>query len=126
MKGSIVLIIVLSCFYFTLPVRRGVASVLDLVELQTKWNIFETRGRPAEWLVVISARYDLLASGSEQDGVLKLRCVAALDVAERRVGIDYAFVAQVLQRHGVASRARALQPPLAECQGPEVFVDQVQ
>lgn len=58
--------------------------------------------------------------------MLELRRIAALDVAERRIGVDDAFVAQVLERHGVARRARALQPPLAERQRPEVLIHQVQ
>lgn len=58
--------------------------------------------------------------------MLELRRVAALDVAEGRVGVHHALVAQVLERHGVARRARALQPALAERQRPEVLVHQVQ
>lgn len=77
-------------------------------------------------LIVVSARDDLLASGSEEDGVLELRGVAALDVAERRVGVHDSLVAEILQRHGVAGGARALQPALAEGESAEVLVDRVQ
>lgn len=58
--------------------------------------------------------------------MLELRRVAALDVAEGRVGVHHALVAQVLERHGVARRARTLQPALAERQRPEVLIHQVQ
>lgn len=58
--------------------------------------------------------------------MLELRGVAALDVAERRVGVHDALVAEVLERHGVARRAGAFQPPLAERERAEVLVYQVE
>ena len=45
--------------------------------------------------VVVASREDFLVSGAEQDGVLILRDVAPLDVAQRRVRLDDADVAQV-------------------------------
>jgi len=58
--------------------------------------------------------------------VLELRRVAALGVAQRRVGVDDAQVAQVLQRHQVLGLAQAVQPAAAEGQRAEVVVDHVQ
>lgn len=77
-------------------------------------------------LIIISARDDLLASGPKKDGMLELSCVAAFDVAQRRVGVHHTLVAQVLQGHGVARGARAFQPALAERERAEVLVDRVQ
>ena len=77
-------------------------------------------------LVVVAARHDLLAGGAQQDGVLELRGVGAAHVAQRRVGVHHALVAQVLERQRVARRARALQPALAERQRAEVLVYRVQ
>lgn len=76
--------------------------------------------------VVVAARHDLLAGGPQQDGVLELRGVAAAYVAQRRVRVHHALVAQVLERHGVARRARALQPALAERERAELLIDRVQ
>ena len=44
--------------------------------------------KPAEMLIVVTAGDDLLARRPQHDAVLKLRCVAALDVAERGVPED--------------------------------------
>lgn len=76
--------------------------------------------------VVVSPAHHLLAGGPEQDGVLKLSGVAALGVAERRVGVHNAQVAQVLQGHQVLALAQAVQPAPAERQRAEVLVDDVQ
>lgn len=95
-------------------------TVTDFVHVQTRWHAAHTLRTCSRQLggecslVVVSTRHDLLARGAQQDGVLELSCVTSLDVAERRVGVHYALVAQVLESHGVARRARALQPPLAE------------
>lgn len=58
--------------------------------------------------------------------MLVLGGVAALYVAERRVRVDDAKVAQVLQSHQVLALAQSIQPAAAERQGPKVFVDDVQ
>ena len=50
-------------------------------------------------LVVGAPRDDLLAGGPEQDGVLELSRVAALDVAQWRVWLHDALFAKILQRH---------------------------
>lgn len=76
--------------------------------------------------VVISPAHHLLAGGPEQDGVLELSGVAALGVAERRVGVHDAKVTQVLQRHQVLALAQAVQPAAAERQRAEVLVDDVE
>lgn len=76
--------------------------------------------------VVVSSAHHLLAGGPEQDGVLELSGVAALGVAERRVGVHDAQVAQVLQGHQVLAFAQAVQPAAAERQRAEVLVDNVQ
>lgn len=76
--------------------------------------------------VVVSPAHHLLAGGPEQDGVLELSSVAALGVAEGRVGVHDAKVAQVLQRHQVLALAQTVQPAAAERQRAEVLVDDVQ
>lgn len=76
--------------------------------------------------VVVSPAHHLLAGGPEQDGVLELSGVAALGVAEGRVGVHDAQVAQVLQRHQVLALAQTVQPAAAERQSAEVLVDDVQ
>ena len=58
--------------------------------------------------------------------MLKLCSVAALDVAERGVGVDDAHVAQVLQSHQVLGLPQTVQPATAEGQRAEVVVDDVQ
>lgn len=75
--------------------------------------------------VVIPPADDLLAGGAEQDGVLELRRVGALDVAQGRVRIHDAEVAQVLQSHQVFALPQAIQPPAAEGKSTKVFVDNV-
>ncbi len=55
--------------------------------------------------------------------MLILGHIAALDVAERRVRIDDARIAQVLQRQAIALLARAVQPTLAKGQRTKVLVD---
>lgn len=76
--------------------------------------------------VVVSAAHHLFAGGPEQDGVLELSGVAALCVAEGRVGVHDAQVAQVLQGHQVLALAQAVQPAAAKRQRAEVLVDDVQ
>lgn len=76
-------------------------------------------------LVVVAPADDLLAGGAQQDGVLELRRVGALDVAQGRVGIHDAQVAQVLQRHQVFALPQAIQPPPAEGKSTKVFIDNV-
>lgn len=77
-------------------------------------------------LVVVAAGHHLLASGPQQYGVLELRGVAAAHVAQRRVRVHHALVAQVLEGERVAGRAGALQPALAERERAEVLVYRVQ
>lgn len=77
-------------------------------------------------LIIISSGDDLLAGGSEHDGVFILCRVATLDVAEGWVRIDYLLVAQVLECHLVFGGSGAVQPALAERQCAEVGVDQTQ
>ncbi len=76
--------------------------------------------------VVVSPAHHLLAGGPEQNGVLELSGVAALSVAERRVGVHNAQVTQVLQGHQVLALAQAVQPAPAERQRAEVLVDDIQ
>lgn len=76
--------------------------------------------------VVVSPAHHLLAGGPEQDGVLKLSGVAALGVAQRGVGVHDAQVAQILQGHQVLALAQTVQPTAAECQRPEILVDDIQ
>lgn len=58
--------------------------------------------------------------------MLELSGVAALGVAEGRVRVHDAQVAQVLQGHQVLALAQAVQPAAAERQRAEVLVDDVQ
>ena len=93
----------------------------------------QIRERPLE---VVAAGDDLLARGPEEDRVLVLGNVGALDVAEGRVGLDDADVAEVLERAEVllllgARRAVdrggaavvALEPAAAEGERAEGLVD---
>ena len=73
--------------------------------------------------IVVAAGEHLFTRRPEQKGVLELRCVAALDVAQWRVWIDYAEVAEVLQGHEVLRLAESIQPSPAEGQCAEVLVD---
>lgn len=76
--------------------------------------------------VVRAATDHLLAGGPQHHGVLVLGRVAALDVAERRIGLHDLLVTQVLQRHQVLGLAQSVQPAATERQRPEVLVDDVQ
>lgn len=76
--------------------------------------------------VVVSPAHHLLAGGPEQDSVLELSGVAALGVAEGRVGVHDAQVTQVLKGHQVLALAQTVQPAPAERQRTEVLVDDVQ
>lgn len=58
--------------------------------------------------------------------MLVLGGVAALNVAERRVRVDDAKVAQILQSHQVLALTQAVQPAAAEGQGAKVLIDDVQ
>ena len=60
-------------------------------------------------LVVVPPADHLLAGGAEQDGVLVLGSVAALDVAQRGVGLHYSNIAQVLQTHQVLGLSKSAQ-----------------
>lgn len=77
-------------------------------------------------LVVFTPGKHLFARGPENKRVLKLGGVAALDVAERGVGVDDAHITQVLQRHQVLGLPQAVQPATTEGQRAEVGVDDVQ
>ncbi len=57
-------------------------------------------------LVVITPGDDFLASWPQEDGVLKLSCVATFDVAEWGVRFDDAFLAEIFERHQVARGER--------------------
>lgn len=76
--------------------------------------------------VVVSPAHHLLAGGPEKDGVLELSSVAALGVAQGRVGVHDAQVTQVLQGHQVLALAETVQPAPAERQRAEVLVHYVQ
>lgn len=76
--------------------------------------------------VVVSTAHHLLAGGPEQDGVLKLSSVAALGVAEGRVGVHDAQVAQVLQGHQVLALTQAVEPAATERKRAKVLVDHVE
>lgn len=73
-------------------------------------------------LVIVAATEHLLARGSQQYGVLVLGGVAAFDVAQWRVRIDDAHVAEILQTHQIFGLLEAVQPATAKRQCPEVIV----
>ena len=75
--------------------------------------------------VICAPGNDLLARGPEQDGVFKLGRVAALDIAQRWVGLDDALFAQVLQGHQISFLAQPIKPATTEGQRSKVFVDGV-
>lgn len=77
-------------------------------------------------LVVISAAHYFLAGRPEQDGVLVLGSVAALDVTERWVWVYDAKVTQILQCHQVLALTQAVQPAAAECQCAKILIDHIQ
>ena len=52
-------------------------------------------------LIVWASANDFFACWSQKDGMFKLSCVAALNVAEGWVGIDNSFVTQVFESHQV-------------------------
>lgn len=58
--------------------------------------------------------------------MLVLGGVAALDVAEGRVGVYDPEVAQIFQCHQVLALTQAVQPAAAECQSTKVLIDHVQ
>lgn len=76
--------------------------------------------------VIGAAADDFLAGRPQQDGVLELGRVAALDVAQRRVRVDDALVAQVLERHQVFRLVQTVEPAAAEGQRAKVLVDDAQ
>jgi len=76
-------------------------------------------------LVVIASADNLFARWAQQYGVLKLCRVRAFDVAQGRIGIHDAQVAQVLQCHQVFALPQAIQPSAAEGKSTEVFIDDV-
>jgi len=76
-------------------------------------------------LVVISSADNLFARWAQQYGVLKLCRVRAFDVAQGRIGIHDAQVAQVLQCHQVFALPQAIQPSAAEGESTKVFIDDV-
>lgn len=80
----------------------------------------------ASQLIIITTGYDLLASRSQHNGVLILGRITSLDVAQWRIRLDNALVAQILQCHLVFRGASAIQPALAEGQGAKVLVDGAQ
>lgn len=67
--------------------------------------------------VIVTARNDFFAGGPQDERMLELSCVAALNVDQRRVRFHGTLVAEVLQRHLVLGAADAIQPAFAEGQG---------
>ena len=58
--------------------------------------------------------------------MFKLRCVAALGIAERRVRIHNAQVTEVFECYQVLALVQTVQPPPAESQRREVLVNHTQ
>lgn len=77
-------------------------------------------------LIIGATRNHLLARRPQHNGVLVLRRIRSLNVAQWRIRLDSALVAQVLKRHLVLGGARAVQPALAEGERAKVLVDGVQ
>ncbi len=76
-------------FPFLMKKKR---TVIKSLRLLMKLGFF------CEDLIVFATTDHLLASGSQEDRVLVLSRVAALDIAQRRVWVNYACIAQALQR----------------------------
>ena len=77
-------------------------------------------------LVVVTPTEHLLACGAQIERVFELCGVAALDVAERGVGLDDADIAQVPQCHEVLCLAETVEPAPTERQRTKVLVDHIQ
>lgn len=57
--------------------------------------------------------------------MFKLRCVTSFDVTQRRIRINDSGIAQILQRHEIFGFSETIDPTTAECEGAEVFCDQM-
>ncbi len=79
-----------------------------------------------EDLIVGSTTDDFFACRSQENGVLELGRVAALCIAEGRIRIYDAFVAEVLERHQVFSLVQPIKPAATKGQCSKVLVDDVQ
>ena len=76
--------------------------------------------------IIIAATYHFFAGRPQQDRVLELSRVASFNVAQRRVRIDDAFIAQILEGHQVLGLSESVEPTATEGQRTEVLIDDAQ
>ena len=69
---------------------------------------------------ILAPRQDLLASGTQDQGVLPLGHIATVLVSEGRVGVQDSILSQVAKRKHVGREVQLLQPSLAETEGVEL------
>lgn len=67
-------------------------------------------------LIIVTAGNDFFTRGTQNEGVLELSGVTALDVDQRRIRFDGAFLTEILECHLVLGATDAVQPALAKGQ----------
>jgi len=76
-------------------------------------------------LVIVTAGNDFFTRRTQNERVLELSSVTALDVDQRRVRFHGAFLAEILQRHLVLGATDAVQPAFTKSQSTEMLIDSV-
>lgn len=76
--------------------------------------------------IIDTATDDLLASGTQDDGVFELRGERTLVVAQRGVGVNNLLVTKVLQGHLILALSDTIQPTTTESESAEVLLDHIQ
>jgi len=74
-------------------------------------------------LEIISAGKNLLASGSENEGMFILSHITSFNVTKRRIRMNDAEINQILQRHQVLFLSSAIKPPSAKWQSVEMLIN---
>lgn len=67
-------------------------------------------------LIILSAGNHFFTRGTQNESVLELSGVTALDVDQWRIRLHGAFLAEILQRHLVLGATDAVQPALTKSQ----------
>lgn len=67
-------------------------------------------------LIIVTAGNDFFTRGTQDERMLKLSGVTALDIDQRRVRLHGALFTEILQRHLVLGATDAVQPALTESQ----------
>ena len=80
--------------------------------------------------VVVSARQDFFAAGTQEDGVFELRHKWASHIHERRVRVDDALIHQMSQSYDVSTvinillrESAVFEPAAGKGQSLEIFID---